>query len=409
MLDTRVNPNRVRFAKDKYGQWVYLQFTVIENPHILIVGGSQTGKTTLQIVIAAVAASLGCIVVVLDPKLRFGKVFRHPVTRKPLPHVLVYRDEDPDVAAQEWEGVLDKVVGEQQRRYRMDSDANENLLADQNLFPTVLVVADELGTLLDFADKEWPKRKPDHYKGDTPTREHLHTLTRMGAEARVIGCFANQTASEKEMPAGTRTRQLCGQRIALGNMKEGVQWRMIAGEGTAKPEVPDGQKGAGVIMVGDRNPERIQTAFIDWKNDPGRIYDLAAQGIPLLRAQGHIDDNGHVLLGGVPVPPPGRMAWHVATSRGDMPRSGDATSAEDEAVPKPVDNHAEPPLVKGNRDGAEFCGMTVSNFRKYRELYPIDGETRIGNQPAWPELDLREWAHRMEGHRKAGKRNEESA
>lgn len=408
MLDTRVNPNRVRFAKDKHGQWVYLRFTVIENPHILIVGGSQTGKTTLQIVIAAVAASLGCIVVVLDPKLRFSKVFRHPVTRKPLPHVLVYGDKDPDVAAQEWEGVLEKAIGEQQRRYQMDSEGNENLLADQDLFPTILVVADELGTLLDFVDKEWPKRKPDNYKGDAPTREYLHTLTRMGAEARLIGCFANQTASEREMPAGTRTRQLCGQRIVLGNMKEGMQWRMIAGEGTAKPEVPDGQKGAGVIMVGDRNPERIQCAFIDWARNRGQIYDLAAQGIPLLRAQGHIDDNGHVLLGGVPVPPPGRMAWHVATSQPNMPAvQGDVTS--DEPVPTEVVEIAEPPRITGNPAGAEFCGMTISNFRKYRELYPIDGETRVGNQASWSEPNLREWAHRMEGHRKTGKRNEESA
>src|SRR5699024_2993196 len=208
-----LNPNRVPIGVDSTQQWLELRFSGIENPHILICGGSQTGKTTLQLLAAAVAASRGNIVIILDPKLRFSRAFRDPKTGQPLPNVLVYRDADDAIAAREWHGILAQVTAEMQQRYRGDDQAHADVLDDQARFPNILVVADELGTLLDFADNEWPYRKADGYKGNSPISEMIHTSSRMGAEAHVFGCFANQTAKEDELPAGTKTRSLCGQRI----------------------------------------------------------------------------------------------------------------------------------------------------------------------------------------------------
>jgi hypothetical protein len=434
MTSTILDPTRVPIGLDRNRDIVSLRFTEIENPHILIVGGSQVGKTTLQILIAAVAASRGNIVLILDPKLRFSRAFRHPITREPLPNVLVYRDPDPDVAAAEWDAILALVSAEMQRRYELDDNSDVSILADQTRFPTILVVVDELGNLLDFADKEWPYRKPEEYKGDTPVREYLHSMTRMGAEARVIGCFANQTASEREMPAGTRTRNLCGQRLFLGPVREGPQWRMLAGEGVERPDIPDGQKGAGAIIFGDAKPWRFQAGFLDWKNHPEHVYDLAVRGVPILQEHGHIDDHGRLLLGGTPVPRPGRIAGQVASGgfgTGNMPPAATSTpkptpepdasgptpaadapaagSAEDQAVAEaPVAELDPEHAVVGLADGAKFCKMSYSNFRKWRELYPIPNEVSNyqGNKPAWHKADLREWTIRRADDRRGNRKKE---
>lgn len=418
MTSTILDPNRVPFGVDSHGDWLDLRFSGIENPHILICGGSQTGKTTLQILIAAIAASRGNIVLVLDPKLRFARAFRDPRTGELLPNVFVFWDSDPDAAARAWQGVLDLLVAEMQRRYQADAESSTSIIGDTQRFPRILLVADELGTLLDFADREWLDRKPDDWKGACPTRNHLHTLTRMGAEAGIIGCFANQTAAEKEMPAGTRTRTLCGQRVFLGPVREGQQWRMLAGEGVAPPEIPDGQKGAGAVIYSDGKPLRFQAALLDAQNKPELSRNLAAQGVPILRESGYIDDRGRLLLAGVPVPAPAKMAYHVTGSRIDLLQGADtdpAPTLDPPAAPvQPVQNAPEivdeqpedeiPPNVRvivGLKEAADFCGLSVPNFRKIRELFPIDGEMPKyrGNQAGWQEPDLKMWAQRHAANR----------
>lgn len=408
-----LDPNVLPFAVDRYGKWVSVRLTGIENPHILVVGGSQTGKTTTEKVIAAVAASRGNIVIMIDPKHRFTKVFRDPKTRAGLPHVPVYRSSNPDTLVQEAEAVLAALINEMQRRYDLDADSPTNILRDQERFPTILIVADEIGVLFELADKEWPHRKPEGYKGDTPLREHWHTLMRMGAEARLICMAANQTAAADEMPAGTKTRKLCGHRIVLGNTRDRNEWPMIAGDGMAKPEVPDGQQGAGVILIGTNSPpNRIQCTNIDTDSDPGAAYRLAAQGVEILESQGHIR-GGQLYLGDVPLPRPGRTGGQVARLALPSPRSERpvpaAETAADEALEQrttalPQDRNcgvtapvsaspAEPVMpIVGNPDGAEFCGMSVRNFRRARADYPIPGEFKVGNAPAWHEPDLKEWS-----------------
>lgn len=341
-----LDPNRIPFSLDSFCKWLELRFTGIENPHILIAGGSQTGKTSLQVLLAAIAASRGNIVIILDPKLRFTRAFRDPVTGKTLPNVLVFQDKDGDVFAREVQGVLELAVAEMQARYAADQAASRDILGDTKRFPNVFIVADEMGNLLDFADKEWPYRKPENYKGKTPIRELFHSLVRMGAEARVIGCFANQTAAEQELPAGTRTRTLCGQRIFLGPISEGQQWRMLAGDSVPRPEIPDNQKGAGAIIFGDRKPIRFQAAYIDWKYHPEVVYALAAEGLPLLRESGYLTSDDKLILADIPVPPPGRMASHVAGERNNLLQRGgmayDQVKSAEPAIEHGSESRADP-------------------------------------------------------------------
>lgn len=414
-----MDPNRVPLGLAADRTWTELRFTEIENPHILIVGGSRIGKTSLQMLIGAVAASRGNIVIIIDPKQRFARAFRHPDTGVPLPNVLVYSDPDMGQAAREWHGIMGYIGGERQQRYEADSQARTGILHDAARFPNILVIIDELGTMLDFTDEEFQERKPDNWKGTFPVRREIHTMSRAGAEARIIGCFANQTASEKEMPAGTRTRSLCGQRIFMGPVSEGPQWRMLAGEGMSTPEIPN-RKGASAIMYGDRKPIQFQAGFIDWNKTPGKLYGMAAQGIPILRENGHLDEHDRLWLAGSPVPPPGKMASHVTGTHADLPErqaAGGSTaddapsrgSAPEEASSQepvsddsqsPADDENDP-IIVGLEDAAKKCGMSFSNFRRVREQNPIDGEIRNaeGNKPGWRHSDLKVWALRHAQHR----------
>lgn len=398
-----VDTDSVRIGADSHGQWVKLRWSGMENPHVLIVGGSQSGKTTLERVICAAAGEKGLIVLVLDPKLRFGKQFRD------VPHVRVFADMDPMVAARMWEGVLTLVVNEMQRRYEADATSfDRDILDDRVQFPTILTVADELGVLFDFCDREWQHRKPDGYKGDTPARELWHTLMRMGAEARCLTVSANQSSNADELPAGTKTRALCGQRIVLGNTRENSAWYTIAGHGVAKPDVPPGQRGAGVMMVAQGDPFLIQGAIIETTNNPTALRDIAIRGVSALQKHGHVTSDGQLLLGGIPVPSPATLECQVAdgTVGSALPRTDQNPAGDDDDIHDETDDDVpeeagqedeEPPSVEtktiaGNKAGAEFCGLTERNFRRLRELYPIPGEGRYKNQPCWPEIELRDWS-----------------
>jgi FtsK/SpoIIIE family len=393
----------VRIAVNAHGEWVRLRWSGMENPHVLIVGGSQSGKTTLERVICAAAGQKGLIVFVLDTKLRFGKQFRD------VPHVRVFDSEDPMEYAQMVDGVLQLVVGEMQRRYRADADSfDRDILDDREQFPTILVVADELGVLFDFCDREWQHRKPEGYKGDTPAKEMWHTLMRMGAEARCLTVSANQSSNADELPAGTKTRALCGQRIVLGNTRENSAWYTIAGHGTPKPDVPSGQRGAGVMMVGDSDPFLIQGSIIETKDDPLALRRIAIQGVSALQKLGHVTSDGQLLLGGKSIPSPATLAWQVASfeTPGSTPRTASKSADQDDDIQddddtSPISEDGQEPdetplsdihMIVGNAKGAEFCGITERNFRRLRELYPIPGEARSGNKPCWPEIELRDWS-----------------
>src|SRR5262249_53724723 len=56
-----------------------------------------------------------------------------------------------------------------------------------------------------------------------------------------------------------------------------------------------------------------------------------------------------------------------------------------------TDNGPENGLIVGLQAGADFLGINRDTFEKARQRRAINGEVRRGTQPAWTELDLREW------------------
>jgi hypothetical protein len=167
---------------------------------------------------------------------------------------------------------------------------------------------------------------------------------------------------------------------------------------------------------------------VDWKQHPEHVYDLAARGLPALRETGYLDDQDRLILAGVPVPAPGTMASHV-TSQGidllpdpdddepiddvdDEPAEDwDDSAAESPEVPDPRaenDQEKKARFIVGLHAGADFCEMSVANFRKVRSLHPIDGEVSNyqGNKPGWEEPNLKLWAMRHADNR--GRRSDDS-
>lgn len=422
-------------GKDKWHEWVHIRLDgeLVENPGILVLGGSRIGKTTLQKLIAAEAASLGTIVIIIDPKQRFSKAFRRPGTHEALPHVLVYNHAEPTTAAREWAGIIELAIHDQHRRYQLDKASDdEDYLRDLALFPRVLIVVDELGRALEYADLEWnEQRKPDNHKGDTPTRNWLHESLAMGAEAGHINCWSNQTGGVNNFPKkNTESRSLFGQRCGLGNFSEDETIRAMYGTGVTVPTCPPGKKGAGNLALQRNKPYRFQAAY----ENNQTLYELASLGVGMLRETGHIDDTGRLYLAGVPVPRPGEMASHVTPSGLDLlhtaaspePITGGLTDEDGDQADELANNRhdgaaaqrhdgttetdegeqpandtaniapaeAGPRFIVGNQAAAEFCGMKVDTFRTNRHRHDIPGEVAKadGNKPGWWETDLAEWA-----------------
>src|SRR5699024_4308382 len=181
------------------------------------------------------------------------------------------------------------------------------------------------------------------------------------------------------------------------------------GEGIAPPDTPENQKGAGAVLFNNGKPIRFQGGYLDWKNHPEKVHNLAAQGLPMLREHAHLDEHDRLILAGVPVPPPGKMASHVASGSLDLLDGAaaepaptvDVSAATSEPDEKPVEAAPEEPIITGLGAAAEFCGLSVANFRRVREQHPIEGElaNAKGNKPGWYESDLRVWKMRYTEHR----------
>lgn len=430
------------FAKNELHETEYIYLTGMENPHLIITGGSQTGKTTLMFLLAALAASQGVIVIVFDPKWRWKKAFGD------IPHVLVY--DDPE----EWNLVAERVYVEMKRRYQLDNSWQADL-KDETTFPSILVMADEYGSLL-LESNDWWHEQPDpndtsenpkKAKGNSPLHRTWQYFLWRGAEARVVAVAAAHQASAQVLPHGTGSRQMYGQRIALGVDVEPQSWTMLVGPGRPKPEVPDRQRGAGVFLQGTRLG-RIQTAWAK----PTSLTALASRGIAVLERNGHLDAAGGLRLHVMPevlLPRPGRVsgaaplsgtggmaALRTAKIPGDVPDTGTTASGDPDAANGASPTGGQQPdqtavdeagaagaepgsvgaagsvqgagpskhlasaasFVAGHAAAATYlnttfdgAGYTAESFRKARSRRPVEGETEMGGQPAWHQHSLRAW------------------
>ncbi|WP_308252888.1 hypothetical protein [Pseudonocardia sp. ICBG601] len=390
------------FAKNAQHLIEYLQLTGTDTPHTLITGGTQTGKTTLGRFVAALAAAWGAIVVVLDPKWRWKKIF------KGLPNVVVY--DDPE----EWHTVMLSLREEMQRRYMIDQASDGDLLADDGLFPTVVVVADEFASLLLESDVWWrdqvdvddPKGKAKN-KGPAPIRNMWTSLLLRGAEARMVAVGITQQANRNVFPNGTQDRGQYGQRIGLGVDLEPTSWTMLAGPGVVRPPVPPRRRGAGAYI---RNGEVVQIQAV--KADTEQLRALARRGVALLRAHGHLDASGRLSLHdlpGVHLPRPADIGAPVRDTRPppflppraapQAPSPGPKDLAPDHM---PSDGGLSDDAVDMLRvigiaaaveylNEAEATKYTAVSFEKARRRRRIEGEETVAGRPCWTRLVLRQW------------------
>ena len=284
-IPAHVDRNALPFAIDGHGNIAAVVVDGLENPHVLVCGGSQTGKTFALRLIAAYAASLGMIVVVFDPKWRWKGLFPER-----LPHVLVFDQ------VEEWAPVIEAVERELKRRYlssqREQVAGRPDNIKDRAAFPGFLVIGDEFGTFLGMAEQWWAGEREQKQPKESPIHSGWQMLLWRGAECGIVLMSANHMATADMFPRGTKSRQMYGQQLLLGNEKEPTAYKAVMGKGADQVEVPQGVKGAGVWRVGNGPVRRIQTLF----TDPRLLAVIAAHGIPVLRAGGHLDDAGRLGL-----------------------------------------------------------------------------------------------------------------
>lgn len=395
----------IPFAKNHLNEIEFVQLTGTETPHTLVAGGTQTGKTTVIRLLGAMSAAKGAIVLVLDPKYRWKKIF------KGLPNIIVY--DDPE----EWHTVIIAAIREMKRRYLIDQASDDDLLSDDMRFPTLVIVADEFATLLIQSDAWW-KKQPDEddptkkNKGKAPIRDGWTTLLLQGAESRVILAAATQQANRDVFPNGTQDRGQYGQRIGLGIDLEPSSWQMLAGRGVEKPIVAAKRRGAGAYIRGG-SVVPVQCA----KVDRDELRTLARRGLAKLRAAGYLDPSGCLTLHDHPDVRLPRPAEIIAP----VPDGGTPVSHRTVAVLHALEGSpgGDSGALSGEVDSARVIGnaaaatylnrsekprdrYTPDGFRKARQRRPVPGEERVSGQPSWTRLALRTW-HRnrpIAGNRK---------
>lgn len=212
-------------------------------------------------------------------------------------------------------------------------------------FPLAFLVLDELSEFADISSLLWEaiKADPEPFgydpvgkKAPSPLWRSLSRILRMGREFYCRVIVLTQRLDNKST-GGIGLRDLFGTR-ALGKFRKN-QWMMLDGS----TPVPKSINKIGRWIYTDTDSYTwIQNVY----GEPEELRDWAFAEIRAIDTQ-------------------------------DDTRAGDDLSPGDESVSVECQ-------VRGNEAGAEYVGLTVSQFRNARRMRgPIPGETYVGRSPVW--------------------------
>lgn len=413
-------------GKDWEGRHQVSDLEAMESPHSMVAGGSGSGKTTFLIGAASQFASRGALVVIFDPKYRFRSKLGSD-----LPNVIIV-DDTADIQGgwERWSVFLESEMEDRLQVSNIPAEQLEQMrpedvpdLDDRGRFPTIHLMIDEFGTFMSMIEQDWEDREE---KGKPLIARTLMRMLWRGREARTFIHTAVHQPNAKTFPEGTAGRQLYGNRFMLGTDIEVESWRMLAGTGRDRPNVPS-RIGAGVWIQGP-SMKQIQAMEIKAKLTDNDARKLAREGISVLGGRGQLDDRGRFVLPGFGTLLTGVMAPRVADTRtraaappvAELPAAPvapETVETESTSAPEQVAELA-PKYVRGLKRAAEFCGTSYDNFRKTRERSKLAGdfieETEVDGLPAWEEHELKLWAQTRAFYRKnttgnANKNRKESA
>jgi hypothetical protein len=261
---------------------------------------------------------------------------------------------------------ITEVRQEMDRRYELRSQGAD--IDDESEFPTILLAIDEISRFTTEVRMWWSARRG---KGMPPCFADWLAVLWQGREARVY-CVAGVHNPNARVLVSGDARSMFATRIAAGPQDAGA-WRMLFGN---RP-VPrfSARKGRAWVAMGV-DAEEIQLYY-------GGLQD--ARALALSRG-------GQVECPTVPPPAvpaetppdvPDTATWPHLAGRVSWP-----------AAPPPADGQSG--LIVGLAAAADHLGTTYEAFRKLRERNgPIPGERRVGNAPAWPCGELRDWYARL--------------
>jgi hypothetical protein len=242
------------YARDEDGNYVVFQLSHTDNPHMLLTGGTGTGKTVCLRVLMIRAARLGLDVRGCDPKRIEMRGLRG------WPNITKIATRVQDMVQ-----LINEVYNEMQERYTRI----ETGMAHASDFRRILLVIDEFLMFTMIVNDHWVEEKAK--EGVSGSKEHpvmrkLRGLVVMGRSGLINIIIATQRGDATIFPDGVRDS--LGDRVALGlQSKESAI--MMFGDADVGRDIPPLSQGVGHARAA--LPLRIKCEFLpdpgDWNNE----------------------------------------------------------------------------------------------------------------------------------------------
>jgi hypothetical protein len=236
------------------GTVAFIQLSETDAPHILVTGGTGTGKSVLLRVAALGAARLGIDVRGCDPKRVEMRGWRG------WPNITEVATRVQDMIK-----LIEDTYDEMHDRY---ADIEEGKAREED-YRRVLLIIDEFlmfGMLVNDYWAEERARRPGNQPREHPVMRKIRGLVVMARGGVMNLLLATQRGDADIFPEGVRDS--IGARIAMGRQSP-QSAQMMFGDAQAGRDVPQGARGVGTTLTPD-GPARIK---VGWLPDPAKWND----------------------------------------------------------------------------------------------------------------------------------------
>lgn len=246
-VDRPLDPWKIPFATGEDGQDI--EWDLNRKPHMLVAGGTGSGKTVLIRTVIAACAQRGFEIRANDPKrIELSGLRGWPGVRQ----------VETDI-----EGMNDLTEWVYETMYARYADIESGRKDIEDLQPMLFVV-DEAREWIDQANAWWKANKERGQTGtEHPAVEQWRSIGRLGRSARIFLLVGIQRPDAKVV--GGEARDNYGARVTCGQVSpQGAQ--MMFGDPGVGIDLPEDAKGRATIDVGTG----VREAQVWWTPDPAK-------------------------------------------------------------------------------------------------------------------------------------------